>query len=463
VAESTVLPPERPAAHQAPVRPRRAAGLQLLGEFTGSGLNHPVFLVRRGDGQMIQLTELLQRIVEAADGTRSLDEIAARLRAECGRPVNAGNVEYLLASRLAPLGVIAADGGATPAPRATALLALAARRTLISAPAVRRIGGLFGVLFRPAVVAVVLAALAAVDVWLFARHSPRDGVREVLAEPGLILVLVGLMVTAALVHECGHAAACHYGGGRPGVIGFGMYLLWPAFYTDVTDAYRLGRTGRLRTDVGGVYFNGVFVLLLAGAFAVTRADLLVTVALLVHVDAARQLVPVVRLDGYHILGDLVGVPDLFGRLAPVLRTAVRRGRRGPADPRLAGLTRRAHVTITVWALVVVPLLIGNLLVILAFAPEVGARTAAAGWRQAGLTAGAVGDGKVLTALADAVSLVLLTLPAAGMGFVLVRLGRRGAVRAVVASRGRPGRAVAFGLAAAAAAGALVAVWVRLGV
>jgi hypothetical protein len=47
--------------------------------------------------------------------------------------------------------------------------------------------------------------------------------------------------------------------------------------------------------------------------------------------------------------------------------------------------------------------------------------------------------------------------------VLVRLGRRGAVRAVGASRGRPGRAAALGLVTVAAAGALVAVWVRLGV
>ena len=34
-------------------------------------------------------------------------------------------------------------------------------------------------------------------------------------------------------------------------MGAGLYLVWPAFYTDVTDSYRLGRAGRLRTDLGG--------------------------------------------------------------------------------------------------------------------------------------------------------------------------------------------------------------------
>ena len=43
-------------------------------------------------------------------------------------------------------------------------------------------------------------------------------------------------------------------------MGFGFYLFWPAFYTDVTDSYRLGRGGRVRTDLGGLYFNALVVL-----------------------------------------------------------------------------------------------------------------------------------------------------------------------------------------------------------
>ena len=40
-------------------------------------------------------------------------------------------------------------------------------------------------------------------------------------------------------------------------MGAGIYMVWPAFYTDVTDAYRLPRRARLRTDLGGIYFNAV--------------------------------------------------------------------------------------------------------------------------------------------------------------------------------------------------------------
>ena len=44
--------------------------------------------------------------------------------------------------------------------------------------------------------------------------------------------------------------------------------------------------------------------------------------LLVQVELAQQLLPALRLDGYFILTDLVGVPDLFRKIGPVLRSLV---------------------------------------------------------------------------------------------------------------------------------------------
>ena len=112
---------------------------------------------------------------------------------------------------------------------------------------------------------LLLGARSRFDVWLFgvardrrrparARSTPRRCSSCVLAS----------VVVATAFHELGHASACRYGGARPGVMGVGVYLVWPAFYCDVTDAYRLNRAGRLRTDLGGVYFNAIFALLRRG-------------------------------------------------------------------------------------------------------------------------------------------------------------------------------------------------------
>ena len=74
---------------------------------------------------------------------------------------------------------------------------------------------------------------------------------ELFATPTLALVMYGLLTLGAVIHELGHAAACRYGGAEPGEIGVGVYIVFPAFYTDVTESYRLDRTGRVRTDLAG--------------------------------------------------------------------------------------------------------------------------------------------------------------------------------------------------------------------
>ena len=165
--------------------------------------------------------------------------------------------------------------------------------------------------------------------------------------------MLGLSVVSAMFHECGHAAGCRYGGARPGMIGVGIYLVWPAFFTNVTDSYRLSRAGRLRTDLGGLYFNLVFMLALAGLYAATSDQLLLLVIALTHLEMLEQLLPFVRFDGYFILSDLIGVPDLFARVAPILKSALPAGRR---DPRVTGLRRRARIVVTTWVLCVIPLL-----------------------------------------------------------------------------------------------------------
>ena len=170
--------------------------------------------------------------------------------------------------------------------------------------------------------------------------------------PVLLLLVLGLTLLSTLFHECGHAAACRYGGARPGVIGMGVYVVWPAFFTNVTDAYRLGRAGRVRTDLGGVYFNAIFATGLTAVYAATGYRPLPAVVLLVHVEMLQQLLPSLRFDGYFILADLIGVPDLFRRIGPVLRSLIP-GQ--PVDPRIGNLKRAARLTLTTWILIVLPL------------------------------------------------------------------------------------------------------------
>ena len=435
-----------------------APAVELVGEYQGSGLTQATFLARNASGRVVQLSRLLWLVLSGVDGSRTVGEIAARVSVEFGRTVSAGNVEYLLETKLTPLGLVAGGEGTTRPATArpdAAVLALRLRGTLIPEARVQVVARLFRPLFLPPVVAVVLGLLVAADVWLVRSGGLLAAFRDVLARPLLLLVLVGLSVLSMVFHECGHAAACRYGGARPGRIGMGLYVLWPALFTNVTDSYRLGRAGRIRTDLGGVYFNAVFAVVLAGAYLGTGYLPLAATVLLVQLELALQLLPSLRLDGYFILTDLVGVPDLFRQIGPVLRSLVP-GQ--PADLRMGVLRRASRVALTAWVVVIVPLLGGELVLILLGIPRLATAFTRSVTAQAGAMAAQFGRGEVATGLVSVISVVLLVIPAAGMCYVLMLTGRIAFRAAAAAARKHPALRAPLAVAAIAAAAGLAASW-----
>ena len=435
--------------------PRLAAGVELLGEYKGSGYRQPPSLVRRRDGQIIQMSRLLYLVASKIDGSRDLAAIAESVSHDLGRTLSAGQVRYLIAAKLLPLGVVAGYRARTSLPKANPLLALRARATLLPERAANAAGVFLGPLFLWPVIVAVVVSVAALDYWLFATHGLGAGLRQVLRDPMDLLVVIGLALVSAGFHECGHAAGCRYGGARPGVIGVGIYLVWPSFFTNVTDSYRLSRAGRLRTDLGGLYFNLVFMLALAGLYAATSAEILLLVIAFTHLEMLEQLLPFVRFDGYFILSDIVGIPDLFARVAPILTSVLSRGRR---DPRTADLRRRTRIVVTGWVLCVVPLLtltIGYLVVCL---PQINRALWRSAGQQAHLAAAAVAGRHYAPAAVDALGVALAAMSVVGSLYFMTGLARRVAAIGVRWSAGRPARRLLAALAALAGAVALAAVW-----
>jgi len=451
------LPPEDAAGLTVP--PRLASGVELLGEYQDSGYSQPPSLVRRPDGQVIQMSPLLYRVTCRIDGSRDRAAIAELVSQDLGRSLNADQVGYLVSVKLLPLGVIATKSAPAAAPTANPLLALRARGTLLPERAANAAGALLRPLFHWPLVVAVAGSVLAVDYWLFAAHGLGRGLQQVLRNPMDLLIVLGLTLAAAVFHECGHAAGCRYGGARPGVIGFGIYLVWPSFFTNVTDSYRLSRAGRLRTDLGGLYFNAVFMLALAGLYAATSAEILLLVIAVTHLEMLEQLLPFVRFDGYFILSDLVGVPDLFARVAPILRSAVSRG---PRDPRVTGLRRGARITVTAWILCVVPLLTLSMGYFLLHYPRINRALWHSGSQQAHLMSAAVAGHRYTMAAVDTVSIALLTLSLAGSVYIMIGLARRLTTVGRRWSAGRPGRRLLVALAGLACLTALATFWTAQG-
>src|ERR1700722_18281217 len=412
---------------------RLAESTELLGRYEGSAYKEPHYLVRRGDGQVFHVSHLLYTVLLILDGNRDLNGVAAKMSKELGRPVVADNVDYLVEHKLKPLGLLApsADANEERLSRSQPLLALRYRTKVIPASFHRTATAALQPLFWPPVVLLVMGGLLATDIWLFGAHHQTllKAARQLPFEPALFLMVTGLVLFSGFFHELGHAAGTRYGGASPGVMGVGIYLAFPAFYTDLTDSYRLNRRGRLRSDLGGVYFNAVLIVVAAGMYILTGFSPLLVFIVLSQAAALYQFLPFIRLDGYYIMSDLIGVPNLFSFMGPVLAGLFRRH-----DPRiearLALVKRRARVAIRVWAALTVAFLAFNLVTIALLAPVLFPSEWSSAHIQASGMAVAFGHGDVAGGLNELVDLVFIAIAPLGIVLILGMMLRRfvGALR-----------------------------------
>lgn len=402
-------------------RPPRSAGArsllpgaELLGQAEGSGLREPPYLIRRPDGQVVQVSQLLYLVARYAEPDRDLSAIGRLAGREMELRITDDQVRYLLDEKLHPLGVVTGPDGSTPRlERVQPIFGLRHRVGVIRPRAVRWIGRVFSPLFLPPVIAAMLASLLAFDAWLVASGGIGRGLSTVIQKPSLALLLFVLAYASLAFHEFGHAAACRYGGGKPGAIGVGLYVVWPVFYTDVTDSYRFDKRGRLRTDLGGIYFNFIFAVALAGLYLATGFEPLLLAVLSQHLLVLDQFLPWLRLDGYYVVADLVGVADLFSRIRPVMKS-LKPGRR--PDPRVDELKPWARRAVKIWVVTTVVALIGGAGLLFANAPRYLNTAWLSLHQQARLVGEGVRSADAFTTLASAINVGMLLLPV--VGFVL---------------------------------------------
>ena len=197
---------------------------------------------------------------------------------------------------------------------------------------------------------------------------------------------------------------------------------------------------------------------ITAAWWVTGSDPLLLVVATQILQMLQQLTPLVRFDGYHVLADLTGVPDLFSRIKPTL-LGVLPWRWG--DPEAGLLKPWARVVITLWVALVVPLLLMALSAIVITLP----RLLGTGWarlgEERGLLGDALGDGDLVQAVARVLTMVALVLPLAAVIYMLVRLGRQATTATWRSTAGKPlRRALAAVVALVLVVGLAWAWWPR---
>jgi putative peptide zinc metalloprotease protein len=401
--------------------PKPAPNLHFAGQMKDGAFEGKQYLVER-DGQFIQLSELLLLTLAHVDGKRSVDKIAKAVSTRAFRQVTPDNVRALLA-KLVPLGLIAdANGNLALSARQQAArspMQVQLKMAVIPPAVTNAVTGVFRVFFVPPVIVAVLIASIAAHVWLYLIHGVGRSVHDVLYSPGLILILFFAFVLSAAFHELGHGAGLRYGGGTVRAMGAGLYLVYPVFYTDITDAYRLGRGGKLRTSLGGFYFNLIFSLGVLGLYAVTHAEFLLIVMALIDLEILYQMLPFVRMDGYWILADLTGIPDFFSQMGAFLRSLA--GRR---EGEIPDLKPWAKVVFIAYTIVVVPLIAFLLFIAIKTFPAVFATALDSGVKLAGSAGEGLSRGDVVAVAAAIVQILILALQVLGLGVLVFTVLKR---------------------------------------
>lgn len=412
-----------------PDRPARAPGVDIIGALPDSAFQERQWLIRRR-GKFVQMTEPLYRVAEYANGERTTGEIAALVSRDTQFDVTGLHVEQMLARRLIPLGIVkvndgAVQGGEEPERGPAAVdqaspspLSVNVRLKLLGPRVIDSATRCLQLPYQPTLLVPLLILIGAAHWWLYAMHGFASPIRDALVTPGAVVGVLALYLLVALCHEFGHASALRYGGGRARAIGVGIYLIYPVFYTDTTDSYRLGRWGRVRTDLGGFYFSLLFALAIVGAYFASRQEWLLLLVFLVDLDILRQLFPFVRFDGYWALTDLLGVPDILSQMKSTLTRGL--GQSGVGS-RVAPLKLWARAGFAIYTVLTLPLLAALTGLMLVRGPNIFVAVVQALVVNVTQLQDAWLNGQVPMAIAAGSGLVVLTIQALGIVFLLTTM------------------------------------------
>jgi len=245
-------------------------------------------------------------------GPSTLQEVAATLNTTGTTTFDTDQLRTAC-GHLVETGMITRDGEPAPSPRKRRKWSpMAIRLPLLPGRVVTRLAAPLGWLLSPDWMKRVVPVLGAFQILFVSRNFSLVSQLAHRHPTGWELtLLLGGSYSALLFHELGHAAACCRQGARVGPIGLSIYLVFPSLYTDVTDAWRLGRKQRAVVDAAGIYFSLLAATIGAVLFLTTGHRDFGLVAIACDVTALFNINPFVRADGYWLVSDALGVPNLM--------------------------------------------------------------------------------------------------------------------------------------------------------
>ncbi len=177
--------------------------------------------------------------------------------------------------------------------------------------------GLLGWMFHPAAIMISLLTMVIALVLLVTEWDKfAVSAQAVFSTSNWIWMLVAWVVLK-IVHEFAHAIVCKRLGGTVKETGIIFILFAPLAYVDVTSSWRFqSRWRRIAVAVAGMYIELLIAAICLIFWTYTRNELvayhLINVIMMASISTLLfNANPLMRFDGYFVLADFWGVPNLY--------------------------------------------------------------------------------------------------------------------------------------------------------
>jgi putative peptide zinc metalloprotease protein len=286
-------------------------------------------------------------LLQQMDGSRSIAEIETNYRARYGRQLDRSSWEHLFASigqrQLLEDTMIPEE--VERLRERTLQRSKKSRRWLearfpLTDPCrvLQRMTRVFGFAFGPAFLITAAVCILLMEAWILLHQSALSQQMRVLSQshwPLFWWVFGGIMLTSAVLHELSHGLACvHYGGEvhEMGIV-FRYLCLFP--YCEIDDVVLFpNRRHRVYVAFAGTFVSLLLMIPFLPAWWLAEPGtplkvMCAAVFTIYNVISLINLVPFVQLDGYFMLSQWLGIPELRQESYGFWKTALRQWFRTP--------------------------------------------------------------------------------------------------------------------------------------
>lgn len=179
------------------------------------------------------------------------------------------------------------------------------KKKVLSSEAMDKISSVFSFMYHKKVMVITILSIFCIDVYFYFINKPIFLNNIQLDMSWFIIAFVFFF------HEIGHSTACKYCGGKASEIGFGITMLMPALYADVSTSWYFDKKGRMLVNFGGIYFQNIFAFFFLILSLLIDNSNMYYVSKTIFFSTIYQLFPYYKSDGYWVLTDMVEEPRLY--------------------------------------------------------------------------------------------------------------------------------------------------------